>query len=232
MIFNYPIFLSLNNFHCLIVGFGCVGQRKLASLLPASPSSILVLDIRPLESFSPVARELLDHGNVIFASRQWRHEDALASNLVFAATNDREQNDKLALFCRDNKILCNNTSNPALGNFIVPAIAANHNLAVALGTGGASPLLAAQWKKELVEWLEPRARLAWLMGRIRPLILANCVDSVANKSLFQKIATSPLASWLEENKVANCREWLKINVPEISAEELDKVFIDYDLIFC
>lgn len=231
MSFNYPVFLSLNNIHCLVSGFGHVGQRKLAGILPASPLSVLVLDIRPLESFSLDARNLLDHDNVSFACRQWEPGDALASNLVFAATNDREQNDKLASFCRENRILCNNTSNPALGNFIVPATAASHNLSIALGTGGASPILAGKWKKELGQWLEPRSRLAWLMGRLRPHILANSMDSDANKALFQKIASSPLADWLVENKVANCREWLKINVPQISAEALDRMFIDYDLVF-
>lgn len=231
MNFNYPVFLSLNNVHCLIVGYGRVGQRKLAGILPASPLSVLVLDIRPLDSFSPDARNLLDHDNVKFADRQWGSGDVLASNLVFAATNDRGQNDKIAALCSENKILCNNASNPALGNFIVPATAASHDLALAFGTGGASPLLAAQWKKELEQWLEPRARLAWLMGRLRPLILTNCMDSDANKALFQKIASSRITAWLVENKVANCREWLKNNIPHISDDALDKVFKDYDLIF-
>ena len=40
----YPLFLSLEGFSVLIIGFGSVGRRKLAMLIPAAPASVTIID--------------------------------------------------------------------------------------------------------------------------------------------------------------------------------------------
>ena len=42
----YPLFLSLEGFSVLIIGFGSVGRRKLAMLIPAAPASVTIIDPR------------------------------------------------------------------------------------------------------------------------------------------------------------------------------------------
>ena len=51
---------------------------------------------------------------------------------------------------------------------------------LALSTGGASPALARRWRRELEDWLAPRVRMARLMGRLRPCVLALSSDSGQN----------------------------------------------------
>jgi len=109
--------------------------------------------------------------------------------------------------------LCNSASNPEEGCFQVPAVARSTPLAAALSTGGASPALARRWKGELEHWLEPRSRMAALMGRLRPLVLALGEDTGQNTRLFRKLADSSLQQWLEENDLENCRRCLQAELP-------------------
>ena len=133
--------------------------------------------------------------------------------LVFAATGDADENRRIAALCRSLGVLCNCASTPEEGNFQVPAVARCAPLAAALSTGGASPALARRWKGELAQWLAPRARMATLMGRLRPLVLALGVETGQNTQLFRSLAVSPLQQWLEAGDIESCRQCLLAELP-------------------
>ena len=206
----YPIFISLAGIHCLVVGLGQVGQRKLSGLLACDPASVLVLDLsEPAAEVAP----LLADPRVHFVSRSCTQADLQGRALVFAATGSMAENSRIAAMCAEAGILCNSASNPDEGCFQVPAVARHAPLAAALSTGGASPALARRWKGELQKWLEPRSRMAALMGRLRPLVLALGEDTGQNTRLFRKLADSALQQWLEENDLENCRRCLQAELP-------------------
>ena len=119
----------------------------------------------------------------------------------------------MAAWCRRAGVLCNCASAPEEGGFQAPAVARRPPLGVALSTGGASPALARRWRGELETWLVPRARMAVLMGRLRPLILALGAETGQNTLLFRKLAESPLQQWLERNETERCRLWLQEALP-------------------
>ena len=206
----YPIFISLTGIHCLVVGLGQVGQRKLSGLLACGPASVLVLDLA--EPATEVAA-LLSDPRVRFEQRSCMQADLQGRALVFAATGSAAENSRIATLCAGAGILCNSASNPEEGCFQVPAVARHAPLAAALSTGGASPALARRWKGELERWLEPRSRMAALMGRLRPLVLALGEDTGQNTRLFRKLADSSLQQWLEENDLESCRRCLQAELP-------------------
>ena len=209
----YPLFLSLGNCHCLVVGLGEVGQRKLAGLLVCKPLSVLALDMLPQEALPPGARSLLAAPCVRYAQRPCQMDDVMASNLVFAATGKHEENLRIAALCHEARVFCNCASAPHAGNFMLPSVARQGEMAVALSTGGASPALARRWRHELEDWLAPRSRMVRLMGRLRPLVLAMKADTGQNTELFRKIAASPLQGWLASNDMEQCRQWLLAHLP-------------------
>ncbi len=218
----YPVFLSLTELRCLIAGFGEVGRRKLEGLLPSRPKSLLVLDPDP----EVAARAKLEFPQVQFAARAWTPEDVLDSDLVFAATGSSVENSKIAAFCRETGVLCNNVSAPQEGSFILPAVARRDTLACALSTGGASPLLARRWKEELGEWLESRARQARFMGLVRGLVLASAAPE-ARKNIFRMLAEGPLFRLLKEGRRDESLELLKEFLPDVPAETLNSTIADY-----
>lgn len=209
----YPLFLSLEGMRCLVAGLGQVGQRKLEGVLACGPAFVLVLDIdEPSPDDAPL-QDLLRHSNVRFERRACEESDIPGMTLVFAATGNDAENKRIAAICRRKGILCNCASAPEDGSFQVPAVARKNSLAAALSTGGASPALARRWKGELAGWLAPRASMACLMGRLRPLVLALGGETGQNTKLFRKLAASPLQQWLENKEMENCRQWLLAELP-------------------
>ena len=168
----YPLYLSLANCHCLVVGFGSVGQRKLGGLLACGPASVLVLDVCPPDA---EGQQLLKDARVSFARRACTEEDISGRFLVFAATGDAEENRRIAGLCRTHGI--------------------------------------RRWKRELELWLVPRAQLAKLLGRLRPLALALPAGKGQNTQLFRKLAASPLQDWLARNDHESCRRYLLEELP-------------------
>ncbi|SDF28578.1 precorrin-2 dehydrogenase/sirohydrochlorin ferrochelatase family protein [Desulfovibrio legallii] len=206
----YPVFLSLAGCRCLVAGLGNVGQRKLAGLLACGPAAVLALDTAPPPA---AAAPLLNDARVRFARRACTAEDIAGCALVFAATGDVAENRRVAALCRRAGVLCNCASAPEEGGFQVPSVARRPPLAAALSTGGASPALARRWKGELEAWLAPRARMAALMARLRPLVLALGQETGQNTLLFRKLAASPLQIWLERDETDRCRQWLLAELP-------------------
>lgn len=209
----YPLFLSLEGRHCLLAGLGEVGRRKLSGLLRCAPASVLVLDTAAAAAATPEAVSLLAHEQVRFENRACAPEDVQGRALVFAATGDALENARIAALCREAAVPCNCASAPELGSFLVPAVARRAGLAAALSTGGASPALARRWRSELELWLAPRARMACLMGRLRPLVLALNRETGQNAQLFRRLAASPLQQWLGTGDMQRCRQWLLAELP-------------------
>lgn len=219
----YPLFLSLEGARCLVVGLGGVGRRKLSGLLACAPASVLALD---RADPAPEALALLADARVHFERRLCLADDVRGRALVFAATGDDAENRRIAALCREAGVLCNCASSPDLGAFQVPAVARGGPLAAALSTGGASPALSRRWRGELEGWLGPRARMAELMGRLRPLVLALEGETGQNTQLFRKLASSPLQGWLEQGDFERCRQWLLAELPPVLHDHIAELLHD------
>lgn len=224
---HYPVFLALAGRACIVAGLGQVGLRKLRGLLACDAESVLALDTRLPGQLAPELAPLLEDRRVRFESRRFREEDAKTGFLVFAATADPEENLRISELCKKWRALCNCVTEPEKGDFILPATARQGRLCAALSTDGQSPLLARQWRLELEDWLKPREKLAWLMGRLRPPVLALGMDYSHNSMIFRKIATSRIPEWLENNELAKCQSWLESELPAVIHPELALVFAEF-----
>lgn len=208
---SYPIFLSLAGKACLVAGLGAVGARKLAGLLKTDAAAILALDLRPAADLSQSVRALLADDRVHFAARACASQDIAQSFMVFAATGDAVENRRIAEMCQRAGVLCNCVTKPQAGDFILPACAQSGSLRACISTGGASPILARQWRGELLAWLEPKAELARLMGQLRSLILEQNLACGENAKLFARVAKALEAALAEGIRIDNPVEWFKNN---------------------
>lgn len=228
---HYPVFLSLAGKRCVVAGLGEVGLRKLGGLLATDAAGILALDSRPIEKLRPEFLNLLEDERVSYECRAFEEDDARQSFLAFAATSDAVENDRIADLCRRWKTLCNCATAPEEGDFILPATARQGSLCAALSTGGQSPLLARQWRLELEDWLKPREKLVWLMGRLRGPILALGNEHSHNSTIFRKIVESPVPLWLESGEIDRASAWLADALPESLHPELALVFNEFKDVF-
>ena len=211
----YPVFLSLKHTACLIAGFGRVGKRKLAGLIPSAPLSISIFDpFADAPEFSG--------SNIIFYNRPCSRDDIKKATLVFACADENE-NARIAAICEESRILCDAASDPGRGSFIVPAVARVGDLAVAVSTSGGSPAFARKMKTELRDWLKSRYRTAKLLKALRPLILMEIGEQSEREKIFYDLIESPLPELLDGDSIANraaCLDCLVSRLPFLKRDRL------------
>jgi precorrin-2 dehydrogenase / sirohydrochlorin ferrochelatase len=141
---HYPIFLNLKDRPVLLVGAGKVALRKTRGLLEAGARVTVV---------APQAEEEFESLPVEIVRRHFRATDLEKVVLVFAATNDRQTNHRIAIAAKGKGILANIADSADECDFIVPARVHRENLQIAVSTGGKDPRLSAELRKKLDELL-------------------------------------------------------------------------------
>lgn len=131
----YPIFLDLRGSKALVAGAGRVALRKTIGLLKAGAAVTVI---------APQRDPAFDRLDVNYICRKVRPSDAKNAALIFAATNDRAANRRLAAAARKLGIPANVADAPEECTFLVPARYVNGDVQVAVSTGGRDPRLAVK----------------------------------------------------------------------------------------
>jgi precorrin-2 dehydrogenase/sirohydrochlorin ferrochelatase len=147
----FPIFIKLENLHTLIVGGGYVGLEKITAVLDNSPLATVSL-------VSPdIRQEILDlaaaNSRISLIERKFDDTDLTAKDIVIVATNDKEENARIASVARSKNMLVNVADTPAICDFYLSSVVRKGNLKVAISTNGMSPTLAKRLKEVLGEAL-------------------------------------------------------------------------------
>jgi uroporphyrin-III C-methyltransferase/precorrin-2 dehydrogenase/sirohydrochlorin ferrochelatase len=160
-----PLFLDLSAGKVALVGSSAAALNKLRLLRAAGA------DVRWYSDNIDVAEELL-----LASAPPGRLElvlsDPLQANfrefkMVVAATGT-SRDDEVAAFARAANVPVNVVDRPDLSSFIFPAIVDRGEVVVAIGTGGASPVLARRLRERIEAMLPARiGELAILLRRYR-----------------------------------------------------------------
>ncbi|WP_206811640.1 precorrin-2 dehydrogenase/sirohydrochlorin ferrochelatase family protein [Paradesulfitobacterium ferrireducens] len=142
----YPIFLDLKDKPVLVIGGGSVALRKVQTLL-AHEARVHVV----APEINKELRELIDGKLCLWSSKAYDSQDIKDAVLIFSCTDQEEVNAQVA---RDAALACrpvNVVDDPEKCSFIVPSILERGDLAIAVSTGGSSPIVARQIRMELEE---------------------------------------------------------------------------------
>jgi precorrin-2 dehydrogenase/sirohydrochlorin ferrochelatase len=144
----YPVFLDLAGRPCVVVGGGKVAERKVLGLLRAGAR---VKVVSP--GLTGRLQREKDRGAITHTARPFRKGDLRGAFLVMAATDSREENQRISAAA---PALVNVVDTPELCNFIVPSTVGRGPLTIAVSTSGTSPAMARAIRKDL-EALYPPA---------------------------------------------------------------------------
>jgi len=156
---TYPIMMDVRGKRVVVVGAGAVGRRKVVSLQQAHADVTLIDHDIP---------EAIDLPAVCVLAEPYRREHLEGAVMVFACTDNRELNARVARDARDAGAIVNTADQNEDCDFFAPATIRDGDVVVAIGTGGASPALSALIKGVLQTALpENIGQFAELLSDIR-----------------------------------------------------------------
>ncbi|HLY36990.1 MAG TPA: bifunctional precorrin-2 dehydrogenase/sirohydrochlorin ferrochelatase [Candidatus Binatia bacterium] len=156
---THPVLLRLDGRRCVVVGGDETAARKAAACLAAGGDVTVVAPALPPPLTAPPAHHV---------AREYRSGDLAGAFLAYAVTRDAEVIRRLADEAVHERVLLNVVDVPEACTFLAPAVLERGDLRVAVGTGGASPGLAARLRRELEERIGPEyATFVAILGAVR-----------------------------------------------------------------
>ena len=187
----YPINLELKDVEITIIGGGDVAYRKCKNFL-AFGKTVKVVSNKFIDEFY----KLKDKVEMI--EDVYKEDYIRNSFIVVAATNNKEINKRIGIYCRNSGKLVNVVDDIELSNYTVPSYIKRGDLLISISTGGKSPSLSSKIKKELEEkYDDSYEEYINILGKMRKEIIKNNEDiSLRKKKLNELINLS-----LEELKL-------------------------------
>ena len=166
----YPINLRIDDMKIVIIGGGKVAYRKCINFL-AFNKRVLVVSKEFIEEFEGIKNQI----EMIKDSYDEKYiKDAF---VVVAATNNKEVNHKIGIYCRQYNKLVNVVDDGELSNFTVPSFVKRGDLLLSVSTGGKSPSLSSKIRKDLEDvYDESYEEYVELLGQAREIIIKNTSD--------------------------------------------------------
>lgn len=185
---HLPIFVGLSGRSVLLVGGGEAAARRLR-LLARTPARIIVTAAEPGAEIAAAAAQ----GRIALLSRPFRAEDVAGCALVFVAEEDEEAAAEVAAAARAAGVPVNAADRPELSSFLMPAIVDREPIVIAIGSGGAAPLLAREVRARIESLLPARlGELACFAGRLRHRVAEALADAAARRRFWERVLAGPL----------------------------------------
>jgi siroheme synthase-like protein len=160
---THPVFLCLEGRLCVAVGGDRLIEDKVNACRRAGADVAVVAP-----ELTPALRGLADAGAVHWHARDYRSGDLRGAVLAYASSEDPPTIAALREEATRERVLLNVIDVPDACSFLAPAVVARGDLQVAIGTGGASPSLAAQLRREIERVVGPEyAPLVAILGAVR-----------------------------------------------------------------
>jgi len=159
----YPIFLNLQDRRCVVIGGGKVALRKIKVLLDCE-AKVTMISPEPHPEIVRLSKKKV----IRLIQRDYRKEDLNDAAIVFACTDVKETNRRVAEDSKKRRVPVNVTDDPGLSEFIIPSFFRRGDLTIAVSTAGVSPALAKKIRKNLEKRLgKEYASLVSLIGEVR-----------------------------------------------------------------
>lgn len=191
MIMDY----KFNGKYVVMVGGGSEAHKKALTFLDAG-SKVLVVS----RNFSAELKELEKTKKLCLTRKEIKDGEAFVReldpkpDLVAVATSDHKLNVSLAKRAKESGFMVYVADNPALSDFILPAVAKIGDIRIAISTNGKSPAMAKKLRQRIEELITKEDTL---QIRLQEKIRANLKKRISNQRLRKKI----LYKILEDDKV-------------------------------
>ncbi|MFP5451640.1 MAG: bifunctional precorrin-2 dehydrogenase/sirohydrochlorin ferrochelatase [Thermoleophilia bacterium] len=199
----YPMFVDIEGRRALVVGGGPVATEKVEKLLDHGAAVRLVSP-----DLTPELREMVRDGRIHeLHERTYEPSDLDGCFMVIAATNLDAVNRMIWQDAEALNILCNVVDVPPMCNFIVPSIVRRGELAIAISTGGASPVVAKHIRRDLEATYGPEwEALVDLLREVRDELKVRYLDMPSRRVAVERLMETDVVQRLAAGDEDGARE--------------------------
>ncbi|MGL5312757.1 MAG: precorrin-2 dehydrogenase/sirohydrochlorin ferrochelatase family protein [Peptostreptococcaceae bacterium] len=182
----YPINLEIKDLEITIIGGGEVAYRKCKNFLDFG-KKVRVVSKDFIEMFVEI------ENNVELIKDGYKEEYIKSSFIVVAATNNKEINNKIGIYCRNSGKLVNVVDDIKLSNYTVPSYVKRGDLLISISTGGKSPSLSSKIKREIEDkYDDSYEEYINLLGEIRQNVIKKYNDISERKKVLNHLVNLSL----------------------------------------
>ncbi|HEK8920622.1 TPA: bifunctional precorrin-2 dehydrogenase/sirohydrochlorin ferrochelatase [Clostridioides difficile] len=182
----YPINLKLDELDVVIIGGGEVAYRKCKNFLEFN-KNVTIVSKQILNKFYDLK------GNIKIIKDDYKEIYIKDASVIIVATNNRELNMEIGLYCKAKNKLVNVVDNIEISNFTVPSYIKRGDLLISVSTGGKSPSLSSKIKKEIEErYTEDYEEYLNVLGDIRKKVIKKYEDKSKRKDVLNMLVTLDL----------------------------------------
>jgi len=184
-----PLFHSLEQKPCLVVGGGSVALRKTRLLLDAN-ARVTIISPETCEDL----RSLAVDEKITYQQKIFSAADLKGYVLVVVATDDNVINESVSSHAHKINMPVNVVDNPALCSFIFPAIVDRSPITIAVSSGGGAPVLT-RFIRARLETLLPHSlgNLAQLAAKFRQSVKKHFTHSMQRRLFWERVFSGPIA---------------------------------------
>jgi len=181
----FPIFLKLAGRRCVAVGAGKLAEPKIESLVAAG-AQVFVVAPKATSDVQRWAREK----KITWDERAFELTDLDDVCLAVCATSSAVTNQIVFEESQKRGVLCSVVDQPALSDFLFPAVMQRGALQIAVSTAGHSADLERRLLEELEKQYGPEYAgwLEWL-GKARAALFADPLSPRRRRTLLRKLAS-------------------------------------------
>lgn len=194
----FPVFLKLNQLHCLLVGAGNIGLEKLTALLNNSAAAKITIVAEQISE--GVLEKVSAYPRVVVRQKSFDISDLEGVDLVFAATNNTILNEEIRVLTQAKGLLINVADKPDLCDFYLGSIVQKGDLKIAISTNGKSPTIAKRLKQVLQEGIPQELdETLQNMTALRQTLTGDFTEKVKKLNQVTKGLIAPRKSFAERN---------------------------------
>lgn len=201
--------LNFNGKYVVILGGGSESYRKTLSFVEAS-SKILVVS----KTFSRGIKELHTMGKLELLQAEVKDGEAFVKNLkpkpdlLVAVTNDHKLNAQLIKHAKAAGCMVYAADNPAVSDFILPALAKVGEVRIAISTAGKSPAMARVLRQRIEKIVTQEDLLQIKLQTYARAVLKKRIQDqkVRKQILYKMLKNNEIKRFLKEGKLDEAKE--------------------------
>lgn len=180
----FPFFIDIKDANGLIIGGGKHAFGKIEKLLPYGPKLHVIST-----EISKAVEEIVEENEILIEYRRFQDSDLEPRpDFVIIACDDMEERKIIAKLCRERHILVNSVDDVENCDFIFPSLIQRGKLSIGVMTGGASPVIGMDLKKQIAELIPDNIEeILEKMEMIRPEMIEKYPDAKERAKIFRAI---------------------------------------------